>query len=353
MASNSREARRRKILERGSDRLAFITGQINGVPPPPSSDPTSLTQSHLRTSDSSPETIPPRDQIPTDRETAYQETPSVFVFDDPGCDIAAFTSHQENISEASMLSNMDRIIHQSRADSLKYTKTLAEAASASDPRETRVQSSPATSSVVDLGASQAFTPLVGIVNTITPKHVGAAVDASEYARMFSSLLIALLVVLSHLGFSSLGSIVSFRPVFLLLLTDATIVLGRVLLSHHGDSSSLSRRENSVMNGQGIADQVGNALEIVMMMKKIMNAVSMDFSLYAVFLILEEDTMDTAGLLDKLRIADLSSPVQLSAQVWSSPFHRDTEARLPQDDSFHWQFLELRQTGKTPRYLLLL
>ncbi|CAG7898350.1 hypothetical protein BRARA_H01298 [Brassica rapa] len=268
MASNSREARRRKILERGSDRLAFITGQINGVPPPPppSSDPTSLSQSPLRTSDSSPETIPPRDQIPTDGETA-------------------FTSHQENISEASMLANMDPIIHQSRADSLKYTETLAEASSSSVPRDTRVQPSPATPSVVDLGASQAFTPLVSFVNAITPKHVGAAIDASEYARMFSSLVIALLVVLSHLGFSSLGSsIVSFRPVFLLLLTDATIVLGRVLLSHHGDPSSASRRENSVMNGQGIADQVGNALEMVMMMKKIMNAVSMDFSLYAVFLI---------------------------------------------------------------------
>lgn len=243
MASNSREARRRKILERGSDRLAFITGQINGVPPP-SSYPTSLTQSHLRTSDSSPEMIPPRDQIPTDRETA-------------------FISHQEN---------MDRIIHPSRAESpqpLKYTQTLA----ASDPRETRVQQ------------SQAFTPLVSFVNTVTPKHIGAAIDASEYGRMFSSLLIALLVLLSHLGFSSLGSIVSFRPVFLLLLTDATIVLGRVLLSHHGDPSSASRRENSVMNGQqGIADQVGNALEMVLTMKKIMNAVSMDFSLYAVFLI---------------------------------------------------------------------
>uniref|UniRef100_M4FG63 Uncharacterized protein n=1 Tax=Brassica campestris TaxID=3711 RepID=M4FG63_BRACM len=264
MASNSREARRRKILERGSDRLAFITGHINGVPPPPpppSSDPSSLSQSPLRTSDSSPETIPPRDQIPTDGETA-------------------FTSHQENISEASMLANMDPIIHQSRADSLKYTETLAEASSAS-----RVQPSPATPSVVDLGASLAFTPLVSFVNTITPKHVGAAVDASEYARMFSSLVIALLVVLSHLGFSSLGSsIVSFRPVFLLLLTDATIVLGRVLLSHHGDPPSASRRETSVMNGQGIADRVGNALEMVMMMKKIMNAVSMDFSLYAVFLI---------------------------------------------------------------------
>lgn len=167
---------------------------------------------------------------------------------------------------------MDRIIHPSRAESpqpLKYTQTLA----ASDPRETRVQQ------------SQAFTPLVSFVNTITPKQIGAAIDASEYGRMFSSLLIALLVLLSHLGFSSLGSIVSFRPVFLLLLTDATIVLGRVLLSHHGDPSSASRRENSVMNGQqGIADQVGNALEMVLTMKKIMNAVSMDFSLYAVFLI---------------------------------------------------------------------
>ncbi|CAH2077170.1 unnamed protein product [Thlaspi arvense] len=69
MASNSREARRRKILERGSDRLAFITGQINGVPPPPSSDPTSLSQSLLRSDESSPDTIPPADQIPTDRET--------------------------------------------------------------------------------------------------------------------------------------------------------------------------------------------------------------------------------------------------------------------------------------------
>ncbi|KAF8088160.1 hypothetical protein N665_0550s0019 [Sinapis alba] len=269
MASNTREARRRKILERGSDRLAFITGQLNNVPPPPSSDPASLSQSHLPTDDD--DTVPPRrDQIHTDRETA-------------------FTSHQENIySDASMFDNVEPIIHQSRAEPIqpqKYTETSGEA-SASDPRDTTLQPSPATSttqtpSVVDLGASQAFTPLVSFANTITPKHIGAAIDASEYSRMFSSLVIALLVILSHLGFSSLGSIVSFRPVFLLLLTDATIVLGRILLSHHGAPSSGSRRENS---GQGIADQVGNALETVMMIKKIMNAISMDFSLYAVILI---------------------------------------------------------------------
>lgn len=163
--------------------------------------------------------------------------------------------------------------------------------SVSDARETTLEPSHATSSaqttsVVDLRASQAFTPLVSYVNAITPNHIGTAIDASVFARMFAALVIALLVILSQLGFSSLGNVVSFRPVFLLLLTDATIVFGRVLLSHHGDHSSASRREISatVMNGQGIADQVGNALETIMMVKKIMDAISMDFSLYAVILI---------------------------------------------------------------------
>ncbi|CAL9227747.1 unnamed protein product [Arabidopsis halleri] len=271
MSSNSREARRRKILERGSDRLAFITGQINGVPPPPppSDSPSSLSPSHLQTDQSSPDTILPRDQILKAQEIA-------------------FTSHQENISDAEMLDNVDHIIHQSRAESLqpqRHAETLAEA-SGSDPRDATIQPSPTTSSVqnpsvVNLGASQAFIPVVSFVNAITPKHIGAAIDASEYARMFTALAIALVVILSHLGFSSLGNIVSFRPVFLLLLTDATIVLGRVLLSHHGDSSSAS---GTVMSGQGMMDQVGNALEMVMMMKKIMDALLMDFSLYAVILI---------------------------------------------------------------------
>ncbi|KAG7618179.1 hypothetical protein AtNW77_Chr4g0311451 [Arabidopsis thaliana] len=271
MASNSREARRRKILDRGSDRLAFITGQINGVPSPPPSDSTSsLSQSDLQTDQSLPDTIPPRDQILKAQEIV-------------------FTSHQDNISDAAMLENVDHIIHQSREEPLqpqRHAETLAEA-SASDPRDTTtIQPPPTTSSVqnpsvVDLGASQAFIPVVSFVNAITPKHIGAAIDASEYARMFTALAIALVVILSHLGFSSLGNIVSFRPVFLLVLTDATIVLGRVLLSHRGDSSSAS---GTVMSGQGIVDQVGNALETVMMVKKIMDALLMDFSLYAVILI---------------------------------------------------------------------
>lgn len=39
MAANQREARRRRILERGSDRLALITGQIQSLPSSSASPP--------------------------------------------------------------------------------------------------------------------------------------------------------------------------------------------------------------------------------------------------------------------------------------------------------------------------
>lgn len=38
MATNERESRRRRIVSRGSDRLALITGQIENLPSPSPSD---------------------------------------------------------------------------------------------------------------------------------------------------------------------------------------------------------------------------------------------------------------------------------------------------------------------------
>jgi hypothetical protein len=47
----AREARRRKILERGSDRLAFITGEIKSVPPTPPSSQSRDCPAPVRTGD--------------------------------------------------------------------------------------------------------------------------------------------------------------------------------------------------------------------------------------------------------------------------------------------------------------
>ncbi|RRT60874.1 hypothetical protein B296_00039176 [Ensete ventricosum] len=50
---SAREARRRRILERGTDRLAFITGQAGSVPdssPCPSPSPPPPKEAHPNTS---------------------------------------------------------------------------------------------------------------------------------------------------------------------------------------------------------------------------------------------------------------------------------------------------------------
>ncbi|XP_010546484.1 PREDICTED: uncharacterized protein LOC104818564 [Tarenaya hassleriana] len=273
MATSSREARRRKIIERGSDRLAFITGQIHSIPDPPPSDSPPLSESQLRTDESLLNPIPLPDQILSDE----------------------ISSQQENISDGMLDNNesyrADHNVYQSKARLPQPQMSIETSANvpASEPRDT-IQPSPTTSttqttSARDLSAHQSLLPLGHVTKVITPKHVGAAIDASEYTRVFSSLAIALLVILSCFGFSSLNVIISFRPVFLLLLTDATIVLGRVLLNHREDPSTASRRENTVTTSdQGIAEQVGNAVEMALMIKKIMNAVLMDFSVYAVILI---------------------------------------------------------------------
>lgn len=49
MATTDREERRRRIIERGSDRLALITGQLHNLDPSSPSSSSSSSASHNRT----------------------------------------------------------------------------------------------------------------------------------------------------------------------------------------------------------------------------------------------------------------------------------------------------------------
>ena len=54
--------------------------------------------------------------------------------------------------------------------------------------------------------------------TPKPKQISSAIDASEKTRLLCSVIVAILVVLSHLGFPLLenrflGSIISFKPLY--------------------------------------------------------------------------------------------------------------------------------------------
>lgn len=118
----------------------------------------------------------------------------------------------------------------------------------------------------------------------TPDRIRSAVAASENTRMFCSVAAAVLVIASFVGVPIVGlrGIMLFRPFYLLLLTNMTVVLGRLIVGGRGVESRTRRR--SYAGGNDLADQLGRALELGLLMQKIVGAVSMDFSIYAVVLV---------------------------------------------------------------------
>lgn len=118
----------------------------------------------------------------------------------------------------------------------------------------------------------------------TAGQIRSAVAASENTRMYCSVATAVLVIASFMGFPVSGIII-LRPVYLLLLTNITIVLGRAILGERGMESRTGRRRSApTVGGNGLADQLGKALELGLLMQKIIGALFMDFSIYAVVLV---------------------------------------------------------------------
>lgn len=121
-------------------------------------------------------------------------------------------------------------------------------------------------------------------DTLTMGQISSAITASEHIRMFSSVAAALLVILSYIGFPILGwgsirSILLFRPVYLLLLTNITIALARLILETQGGLVfALPKFSGDTL------DQVGKALEAGLLFKNVSGALFVDFGIYAVVLI---------------------------------------------------------------------
>lgn len=156
-----------------------------------------------------------------------------------------------------------------------------------------IQSSPVSSvyqhsSIPTPGTVEQFEPQTFQAKFFTSKQITAAIAASERIRLVCSVVVALLVVLSHLWFPVLGSnmkdVISLRPFFLLLTTNVTVALAQLFYSG-GASEKMIRGENKgPTDGHDLVEQVGNALEVAFMMQKVMDAVFMDFSVYALIII---------------------------------------------------------------------
>ncbi|XP_050364347.1 uncharacterized protein LOC126783012 [Argentina anserina] len=249
MATNSREARRRKILERGSDRLALITGQIQTLPSSSSSSSDPQTQLEHTTNPSSPPPV-------SDVQDQITESPSEI-------------EEKENESDSTLpRSQSDTNTETLRAIDSQVQQLISSltAQSAPPPQLIRPQRQP----------------------LFTASGLCNAIAETETTRLLISAAVAIMVVLVHVGFPLLGSsnilksLLGFRPLYLVLLTNVTFVLARILFKQR--VFGLPGEIGSSFEGGDWFALLGKALEIGMVVQKVLDALFMDCAVYAIIVV---------------------------------------------------------------------
>ncbi|KAF8077290.1 hypothetical protein N665_1049s0024 [Sinapis alba] len=176
-----REERRRRIMERGSDRLALITGQLHNVDPSSPSFSSSSSTSHQRTYSESfmPQTQSEHRQI--------QESPSLKY---------QFKEEVKPREEPKLSTTLDKPIKSEQAK----------------PEETKSIK------------SQSQRPKT----FFSSKKLNASIISSERSRSITSLTIAAFVILlPRLNIIGSDTILALRPLWVLLLTDCAIVMSHL------------------------------------------------------------------------------------------------------------------------------
>ncbi|RZC71716.1 hypothetical protein C5167_035219 [Papaver somniferum] len=333
MATSTREARRRRIVDRGEDRLALITGRIKTLDssplPPLSPSPSEpqpnpvlelkpqLQSEHTRTI-SSPPVLSRRDNIQSrsgpiivDSSDGVNDN-GIRSIPNPKPSIVNETSsnastrygdqveHQLHTSEGNVeeirspalgIGNekQPKLEHQLHTSEGNVEEIRSPASGISNEKKPKLvastvvedssQSTPSDTTPLSHAAPRSHHPTL-----FTPKRISSAIAASENFRVICSVTIALLVILSHLNLPILSgsevvkNFMMSMPLYLVLLADFTIVVALLLLAKRGSPMKAVEEANSrAMN-------VGEALETGIVMYKAFRAVFMDCSVYAVVLI---------------------------------------------------------------------
>ncbi|KAK9098899.1 hypothetical protein Syun_025944 [Stephania yunnanensis] len=253
MEMNAREARRKKILERGSDRLALISGQIPSLPSSSSSNP----QLHV---------------------SSYGEKNT----------FGMLSSKQEIFNESAEYVECTSL--EGEADDNKIEKPAHNTNSKVQPSSSSSVVPHSLKTSVNSEPHQPVEPKFHLTKFLSVDKVSSSISASENIRVLCSVCLAFLVILSHLRFPLLGSriikgIVASRPLYLLLLTDISIIFAPLFLKQSGcqkPQEELKKIPAEERNSH--AEAIGKALEVALVLYKIFTAAFLDCSIYVVAVI---------------------------------------------------------------------
>ncbi|CAL9133246.1 unnamed protein product [Musa acuminata var. zebrina] len=278
---NAREARRRRILERGTDRLAFIAGQARSIPdssPPPSPSPPPPKEAHPKTS------VAPLSEDDGATISRFSDQYRSQASGPAGERTESGRSHVKALASDEMHGDKkeDDICtcesgNEAKAKTVQSGRDSELLTSAMAPRS--------SDEVVDAALPTA--PRVKKQLMFSSKQVSRSIAASENIRLIGAVVIALLVILSNHGYAFggavMGSILNFRPLFLVMLTDVTIVLG-LLITNHGTDAKENEKARTGKQEHGWPSNIGDALEAWLMIRTVSSAVFMDCSICAVIMI---------------------------------------------------------------------
>lgn len=231
MASDGKEERRRRIVERGSDRMALITGQIQSLDSSSSqASSTTSNYSHLaHDNPSSPSTtVSQHAQIDAGSGGADYESGSKF--------LKRKASNEASEGINFDIRNLDQHLQERVTPTEAYNKM------------TEVQTSIVTPSIRKASDKPNF---------FSSKRINSCIIASQRSRVICSLIIASLVLISYIDYPLLGinivsseSIIASRPLYIVLLTDVTIVLVRLFRERGNHGTEESERERMVSKEDG-------------------------------------------------------------------------------------------------------
>lgn len=271
----NREARRRRILEAGNDRLALITGRVQNLPP--SSDSPDLD--NISTSS------PPLNSQHHDLKSLCTDSQHPVLRKDDDKKPSDHMLHRDDRAAESIQNDAlggtrreEPDIQLSRAHGFELRR--------------KAESSRTIQGVGGSGFSveQVLATLAHFSDYFRLNQIRSAVAASEQTRMYCSVGMAIVVILSYLGFPIVGgkilrSIILFRPLILLLVTNITFIVSWVLSEKQaGRKKPEKEGDMSPSESFGWVDEAGKALELALIVQNVMGTLLMDCSVYAVIVI---------------------------------------------------------------------
>ncbi|KAI3455410.1 hypothetical protein Pfo_012073 [Paulownia fortunei] len=265
-----REARRKKITSRGTDRMALITGRLQTLDPNLSkscsfSNPTrdSLPAQHAR---SSSEPAAEKDRaLFQDYPRGGDDAPDTLIRHDNDEEVSKGNASGSRVSD---LQKLDE----------KEVAILSSAPAFQSGAQSSLVSTRVTNTSDD--ANFPVKPFEYHLNSVTPKEINFSIISSENTRVICSFVIAVLVVLSHVNLPHYvvksKSLIAYRPLYAVLLTDMLIVAARLALySQEREDDEEIKFEGDGHNWEGAV----KLLEWGLVLHQTLRAIFIDCSFY--------------------------------------------------------------------------